>query len=103
MYTFSVNKNVSFTMDNANMLLEPQNISDVKNEDKLEIRDLRDIINDALSDYGYGEEKTDYDAHKAREYVFDNKKIIIRHISFRYNEDEKTVENFSMDGFLLIK
>ena len=103
MYTFSVNKNVSFTMDNANMLLVPQNISDVKNEDKLEIRDLRDIINDALSDYGYGEEKTDYDAHKAREYVFDNKKIIIRHISFRYNEDEKTVENFSMDGFLLIK
>lgn len=69
---------------------------------------LNEIVEDALTDYGYNynsddRNNFDYSKKPAREYIYGDKKLIITSISFYYYEDGKTINNLSLRGYVLLK
>lgn len=69
---------------------------------------LKEIVEDALTDYGYNSNSDDrnnfdYSNKPAREYIYGDKKLIITKISFYYYEDGNTINNLSLRGYVLLK
>ena len=104
MYTFSYNKYDEFDFHNDTLTIDP--ITQKENL-AVKIDNPKQIIENALEDYGYNENGVMdyYDSSKkeAREYIYGDKKIVITGISFYYYEDGRTINNLSMRGYVLMK
>lgn len=90
-------KNIEFKNDNYSKFLD--------NNDKYTINiDLQDEFEEYINRYlKYGSNDMNKYFESHNEIEFDNKKIVLKYFSIRYDEDSKEIRDYTIQGYLLEK
>ncbi|MBQ8924311.1 MAG: DUF4153 domain-containing protein [Lachnospiraceae bacterium] len=101
MCAFNVSNYYKLDMYNTDTDIAPENFS-YNWINSIELKDISGVVQDAIAN---NEDKNIANYSKLPyEYLYDsNIKIVITRIKFEYYEDGKTIENLSLEGYILMK
>lgn len=105
MYCFNTNSYDKDDIKNISLSIAPENF-DYNGDYYLEIKDVSRIVNQAIEDSDYNNDKRyEYrEPNKLQEIIYDNNiKIVISDITFTYYEDGSTISDLRVKGYVLVK